>query len=649
MPEKRPQKRKNVNSGSEKFFLTAVSAAAVAIVFIIILFVLYNSIDALTKYNLWDFLTGRTWDGGAGKFGAFPSILATILVTVGALVFAVPIGISAAIFLSEIVPDKVRSTLKPVCEIFAGIPSIVYGFFGLILLGPFLKDIFPGHMTMTASWLTALIILGIMALPTIISVSDDAMRAVPRSYKEASVALGATKWETTKKVTIPSAFSGISAAVMLGMGRAIGETMVVLMVAGNAMRVPNPLWDVFEPIRPLTALIASDMKYVSDPMHYSALFLLALILFAMVFLVNLVTRLIIKNTKKKFEEGEGMLEKHLPKSVKTAINASKRPAFLFVIFVFVWMMTSLFYSDVIAACIAFACTLFIVAMPYIAKFIKPMDRQKIAHSVMALSMVIAIGFLVAIFGDIIIKGASVLSVEFLTGYPVFDIQGNLASGGIFPAILGTIQLAVGTAAIAIPLGVITGIYLSEFSKTSKFTNLVRSAIDILNGTPSIVFGLFAAVTIVAIFNISLITGCIILAFVILPVVIKTTEEAVKAVPHELREASMAMGATKWETTIKVIVPAAMGGLLTGVVLALGRAAGETAPILYAAAVVTRNYMVISPFEANMALPVLLYTLSSNQLGSPATYGTALVLMILVLAVFLTASFIRHYYSKKVRW
>jgi phosphate transport system permease protein len=539
--------------------------------------------------------------------------------------------------------------LKPVCEIFAGIPSIVYGFFGLILLGPFLKDIFPGHMTMTASWLTALIILGIMALPTIISVSDDAMRAVPRSYKEASVALGATKWETTKKVTIPSAFSGISAAVMLGMGRAIGETMVVLMVAGNAMRVPNPLWDVFEPIRPLTALIASDMKYVSDPMHYSALFLLALILFAMVFLVNLVTRLIIKNTKKKFEEGEGMLEKHLPKSVKTAINASKRPAFLFVIFVFVWMMTSLFYSDVIAACIAFACTLFIVAMPYIAKFIKPMDRQKIAHSVMALSMVIAIGFLVAIFGDIIIKGASVLSVEFLTGYPVFDIQGNLASGGIFPAILGTIQLAVGTAAIAIPLGVITGIYLSEFSKTSKFTNLVRSAIDILNGTPSIVFGLFAAVTIVAIFNISLITGCIILAFVILPVVIKTTEEAVKAVPHELREASMAMGATKWETTIKVIVPAAMGGLLTGVVLALGRAAGETAPILYAAAVVTRNYMVISPFEANMALPVLLYTLSSNQLGSPATYGTALVLMILVLAVFLTASFIRHYYSKKVRW
>jgi len=649
MPEKRPPKHKNVNSGSEKFFLTAVSAAAVAIVFIIILFVLYNSIDALTKYNLWDFLTGRTWDGEAGKFGAFPSILATILVTAGALVFAVPIGISAAIFLSEIVPDKVRSTLKPVCEIFAGIPSIVYGFFGLILLGPILKDIFPGHMTMAASWLTALIILGIMALPTIISVSDDAMRAVPRSYKEASVALGATKWETTKKVTIPSAFSGISAAVMLGMGRAIGETMVVLMVAGNAMRVPNPLWDVFEPIRPLTALIASDMKYVSDPMHYSALFLLALILFAMVFLVNLITRLIIKNTKKKFEEGEGMLEKYLPQSVKTAIKASKRPAFLFVIFVFVWMMTSLFYTDIIAACIAFACTAFIVAMPHIAKLIRPMNRQRIAHSVMALSMVVAIGFLIIIFGDIIIKGARVLSVEFLTGYPVFDIQGNLASGGIFPAILGTIQLAVGTAAIAIPLGVTTGIYLSEFSKTSKFTNLVRSAIDILNGTPSIVFGLFAAVTIVAIFNISLITGCIILAFVILPVVIKTTEEAVKAVPQELREASMAMGATKWETTIKVIVPAAMGGLLTGVVLALGRAAGETAPILYAAAVVWRNYMVISPFEANMALPVLLYTLSSNQLGSDATYGTALVLMILVLVVFLAASYIRHYYSKKVRW
>ncbi|MCL2786405.1 MAG: phosphate ABC transporter permease subunit PstC [Methanomassiliicoccaceae archaeon] len=647
--ERRPSKRKNVNSGSEKYLLTAVSAAAVAIVFIIIFFVIYNSIDALTQYNLWDFLTGRIWSPSSGQFGAFPAIMGTILVTIGALVFAVPIGISAAVFLSEVVPEKVRNTLKPICEIFAGIPSIVYGFFGLILLGPVLQSLFPGHMSASFSWLTASIILGIMALPTIISVSDDAMRAVPRSYREASMAMGATKWETTKKITVPAAFSGISAAVMLGMGRAIGETMVVMMVAGSAMRVPGPLWDVFEWIEPLTSLIASDMKYVSDPLHYSALFLLALVLFAMVFLVNYVTRIIIKNTKRKFEEGEGMLEKHLPRKVKDAVNRSKRPAFLFMIFIVVWMAASLFFSNGVSACIAFACTLLTVAVPYIAKLFRPIGRQKIAHCIMAVSMIIAIGFLVAIFGDIIIKGIGVLSIEFLTGYPVFDNQGNLVGGGIFPAILGTIQLAVGTAMIAIPLGFITGIYLSEFARKSRFTNIIRSSIDILNGTPSIVFGLFAAVTIVAVFNISLITGCIILAIVILPVVIKTTEEAVKAVPGELREASMAMGATKWETTIRVIVPAAMGGILTGIVLALGRAAGETAPILYAATVVWRNYMVVSPFDANMALPVLLFSLSSTQLGSDATYGTALVLMILVLVVFSAASYIRYYYSKKVRW
>ena len=639
------------DSGADlpKYLLTAVSMTAVAIIFLIIIFIVLNSTTAISDIGIWNFLSGTNWDPSNNSYGAFPIILGTVLVMVGAMVFAIPLGLTAAIYLSEIASERTRNILKPVCEVFAGIPSVVYGFFGLVVVVPFLLNLFPEHLTYGSSWLAASILLGIMALPTIISVSDDAMHSVPKSYREASVAMGATGWETTKRVVVPAALSGISAAIMLGIGRAIGETMAVMMVAGNATIIPEPLWNIFSLVRTITSTLALEMgEVVFGSVHFSALFLLALVLMFMVLVINFGAKLVIKRMKKKFEESGTSYTDKLPPTVKFAMKKSKRPMVLSALFIFTTMMASLFVGVGIAATVAFLVVLFVISMPYISRRIKPLGRERIAHSVLTVGMGAVILLLVIIMADIVIKGVPGLSLDFLTSYP----SDSGRAGGIMPAIVGTLELIAGTALIAIPLGIFTGIYLSEYARDSKITRTIRNAIDMLNGTPSIVFGLFGMTALVYYLGlgVSLIAGCVTLAFLVLPVIIRTTEEAVQAVPHELREASMALGATKWETTIRVIVPAAMGGVLTGVILSLGRAAGETAPVMFTAVVVSQRVLNFSLFDPVMALPYHLYYLAAEVPGSTDNqYSTALVLMIIVLSMMILASYIRQYYSKKTRW
>ena len=214
-----------------KYVLTGIACVAVLVIFLIIVFIAGNSVDAISNVGILDFIFGSEWNPEDGIYGAFPVILGTVLVTIGAMAIAIPLGVGCAIYISEIAPSKYRSILKPVCEIFAGIPSVVYGFFGLVVLVPFLRETFD--VTYGLSWLAASLLLGIMAMPTIISISEDALHAVPQSYREASLAMGASRWETTVKVVFPAAISGVSAAIILGIGRAIGETMAVMMVTGN--------------------------------------------------------------------------------------------------------------------------------------------------------------------------------------------------------------------------------------------------------------------------------------------------------------------------------------------------------------------------------------------------------------------------------
>lgn len=221
-----------------------------------------------------------------------------------------------------------------------------------------------------------------------------------------------------------------------------------------------------------------------------------------------------------------------------------------------------------------------------------------------------------------------------------------------PAIVGTLELVLGTAAIALPLGIFTGVYLSEYAKDTRATRTLREAIDILNGTPSIVFGLFGLSFFVIYlgFGYSIIAGWFALAFMILPVIIRTTEEAVRTVPKELREASRALGATKWRTTVKVVLPAAISGITTGSILAIGRAAGETAPIMFTAVVAFQPHLATTIFEPVMALPYHLYYLAAEVPGATdVQFGCATVLLLIVLVMFGTASLIRNHYNKKVKW
>jgi phosphate transport system permease protein len=240
----------------------------------------------IDKIKVGEFLSGEEWFPTAkpiAQMGVKPLILGTLWVSIGAILFALPLGLAAAIFLSEIAHARVRNILKPVIELLAGIPSVVYGFFGLVVIVPLIQSTFDIPVGETG--LAGSIILGIMALPTIITISEDAMRNTPRAMKEASLALGATKWQTIYRVVIPYSASGITAAAILGIGRAIGETMAVLMVTGNASVIPTTL---LEPVRTIPATIAAELgEAPSGGVHYQALFALGCILFIITLIINL--------------------------------------------------------------------------------------------------------------------------------------------------------------------------------------------------------------------------------------------------------------------------------------------------------------------------------------------------------------------------
>lgn len=254
---------------------------------LIFVFLLRDSISLASHYSIYDFLTGRNWYpiSDPPVFGALPLVLGSLLVTAIAVVIALPLGIGTAIFLAEVAPGWLRETMKPVIEVIAAIPSVVLGFIGLTLLAPFIQNLLNLNTGLTA--LTGGVVLAFMALPTIISIAEDAITSVPRLYRQGSLALGATRWQTTRKVVVPAAASGISAAVMLGIGRAIGETMVVLMVTGNAAVMPTSLDSILKPVRTLTGTIAQEMgETVFQSPHYYALFALGLILFVITFMIN---------------------------------------------------------------------------------------------------------------------------------------------------------------------------------------------------------------------------------------------------------------------------------------------------------------------------------------------------------------------------
>ena len=269
------------------------ASGLLTIVFIMLIFafLLKNSLPLFKIYPLKAFLIGRDWypiSAPAG-FGLVPLLAGSLMVTLGSVIIAVPLGVAAAIYLAEVARPSIREAIKPVVEMLAAIPSVVLGFIGLLVLAPYIKNLLDLPTGLTA--MTGSIMLAFMALPTIISISEDAVSSVPRDYREASLALGATRWQTISRIMIPVALSGITAAVMLGIGRVIGETMTVLMVTGNAALIPH---SITQPVRTMTATIAAEMgETVQYSEHYYALFSIGAVLFVLTFAVNFTAEIVL--------------------------------------------------------------------------------------------------------------------------------------------------------------------------------------------------------------------------------------------------------------------------------------------------------------------------------------------------------------------
>ncbi len=261
------------------FFIAA--AASILAVVLICLFLFVNGVPAMAEIGVFDFLLGEKWRPSNDLYGILPMILGSIYVTACALVVGVPIGILTAVFMAKYCPKGLYRILKPAINLLAGIPSVIYGFFALVVIVPFFNDIFGG--TGGKSILTAGILLGIMILPTIISMSEAAIRAVPESYEEGALALGATKERSIFKAVLPAAKSGLTASVILGIGRAIGETMAVVMIAGNQTAMPS---SILKGVRTLTTNIVLEMGYAAD-LHREALIATGVVLFVFILIINL--------------------------------------------------------------------------------------------------------------------------------------------------------------------------------------------------------------------------------------------------------------------------------------------------------------------------------------------------------------------------
>lgn len=270
-----------------------IIAACVSIlsVALICVFLFVNGIPAIGEIGIFDFLLGQKWKPMNDIYGIFPMIIASIYVTAGAIIIGVPIGILTAIYLAKFSSVKTRRIMKPAVELMAGIPSVVYGFFGMVVLVPFIRETFGGN---GMSLLTASILLGIMILPTVITVSAASINAVPVNYYEGALALGASHERSVFKVVVPAAKSGITASVILGMGRAIGETMAVIMVAGNQARMPA---GILKGLRTLTANIVLEMGYAAD-LHREALIATAVVLFVFILIINLLFSLLKRRVRR---------------------------------------------------------------------------------------------------------------------------------------------------------------------------------------------------------------------------------------------------------------------------------------------------------------------------------------------------------------
>lgn len=596
-PASAPGKRGDINvtrfkDGMAKYLFFVCASLSILAVFGIIGYILYASIPAFREVGVFQFLFGTRWNHNSDEYGILPMLVSSIVVTLGAILIGGTIGIFTAIFLVFWCPDKfhlryngqnkflqkvvngfnkinLRTFFDQVIKLLAGIPSVVFGYFGVAVILNLIRggDVYYIGKGALASSL----VLAIMIIPTVTSLAKNALEAVPEHYFEGALAMGNTKAQAVFRVVFPAARSGIISALILGIGRAVGETMAVAMVSGGSVSFPTSL---FQPIRTLTTNIAMEFADASQGNTlFSALFATGFVLLVLVLIINFSINLVPKEFKGK--RGNKVL-----KGEKTAVVYKKKGL-----------------------------------IPEILKYVA---------IVLAFIVVVVLAALILF---ILINGIPNLKWDFLFGESTYQHP------SLVPAFISTAYTILITLAISLPLGIGAAIFMVEYAKPgSKLVKVIRTFVDTLSGVPSIVFGLFGNLLFVELFGYSVWAGSFTMVLVVLPTIIRSTEEALIAVPVSLREASYGLGASKVRTIFKIVLPSAFPGIATAAILAIGRIVGESAALIYTSGMlITTIGAAANPGNMASTLTVFLYMCwaePSSGLGYDQAYATAVILLII---------------------
>ena len=561
-----------------KYIFFICSIFAVIVVFSICIFIFIYSFPLFREVGFLEFVFGTNWQPSNNKFGIFPMIVGSLYVTILSTLIGGGFGLFTAIYISMFCPKKLKIVLSQIIDLLAGIPSIVYGFFGMIVLVPFLKNISPNGVG--EGVLASSIILGIMILPTITSISRYNLEAVYKYYYDGAVALGSTHSQAIFGVIVKAAKSGIFSAMVLGMGRAIGETMAVMMIAGNAPFIPKDLFSYF---RTMTINIALEMGYAAG-IHRSSLIATAFVLLLFILLLNIILYLI-KGNHINFSLSS-IIDLFSIKKIKNDINNFS--------FKNIKMKNVSIKSEI---------------LKYISIF---------ATIVSTFSLIFIVLF-------ILIRGVPYINFNLL-----FE-ESNNSQMTLFPAIVSTAMMLFMALIIAVPIGVFSAIYLTEYSKANgKLIYVIRIFTDSLSGIPSIVFGLFGMLIFLDLFGIgrNILAGSLTLVLIILPSIIRQTEETLISIPASLREGSLALGASKVRTIFKIVLPCGFSGIITAVILSIGRIVGESAALIYTSGAV--RYMPAGYFSAGSSFAVMMWMFSSEGLYINQTFATASILLMIVI-------------------
>ncbi|MEY9926075.1 phosphate transport system permease protein [Catenulispora sp. GP43] len=638
--------------GAAFFLLLLMAAIATFLVYRASSALSANTANVLTYTGQW------APDDSPPKFGIGAAAWGTLVTSTIAIVIAAPVAVGVSLFITQYAPRRLAQVLGYIVDLLAAVPSIVYGLWGILFLVPhmqgpsqFVSDIL-GWIPMFSSGVfgrsvfTAGVILAIMILPIIAAISREVFLQTPREQVEASYALGSTKWEMIKLAVLPYGRSGVGSAIVLGFGRALGETIAVAMVLSISYNFVTK-W-----LQPGGNTIAANIALQFGnalQTGQGALIASGLVLFVVTFLVNLLARRITSRAGAPKDErwslfsvfrGRGGRSMSYESSydANAADVPDRRGAF-----------EPKDSADEVAADEAAgrsrtrrAAHSTIGGGVLVSPSLPRRIRSGAAGAVTTLAFVLAVVPLISIMWLVVSRGVHALNVEFLT-HSLRNISEDQVGGGVYHAIIGTLEMAGLAALMAVPIGILVAVYLVEYGK-GMLAKAVTFFVDVMMGLPSIVAGLF----ILSLWIITLhqyqngFAGALALMILMLPVVIRSSEEMLKLVPDSLREASYALGVPKWRTITKVVIPTALPGIITGVMLGVARVMGETAPILLVVSYI--QSINPNPFSQTMGqatLPTVIFNTytSSEHASNDRTWSAALLLIIIIMVLNIIARLI----------